>query len=258
MSAGTLSRTKGVISVDASSSPGGLGAPFGSTVGQKYLVAATGLILVGFLLGHFAGNALIFKGRDALNAYARGLHDLGALLWVARIGLLVAFIVHVTVATRLNLRNRAARPEPYQYRRFTRATLASRTMLLSGLMILAFLLYHLAHFTFAVTQQTPDGRNFHQLIQTDWDPLDRAKPRADVYRMVVFGFQNVWVSLTYIAAQLVLALHLSHGVSSTFQTFGCSSPRCWPLIRNVGWLVTAVIVLGNISIPVAVWMRWVQ
>jgi succinate dehydrogenase / fumarate reductase cytochrome b subunit len=258
MSAGPISRTKGVISVDANAGPGRLLAPLATTVGQKYIVAVTGLILVGFLVGHFAGNALIFKGRDALNAYARGLRDLGALLWVARIGLLVAFVVHIAVATRLNLRNKAARPEPYRYRRFTRATFASRTMLLSGLVILAFTLYHLAHYTFAVTQHAPDGTSFHQLVQTDWDPLDRAKPRADVYRMVVLGFQNVWVSLIYVAAQLVLALHLSHGVGSTFQTLGWNAPRYGPLIRNLGWLLTAVIVLGNISIPAAVLAGWVQ
>lgn len=258
MSAGTISRTKGVISVDANASSSRLLVPLASTVGQKYLVAVTGLLLVGFLVGHFAGNALIFKGRDALNAYARGLRDLGGLLWAARIGLLVTFVAHIAIATRLNLRNQAARPEAYHYRRFTRASFASRTMLLSGLVVLAFTVYHLAHYTFAIAQTTPDGRNFHQLVQTDWDPLDRAKERADVYRMVVLGFSNVWISVAYIAAQLVLGLHLSHGISSTFQTLGWNSPRWWPLIRNLGWLVTAAIVLGNISIPIAVLAGWVK
>ena len=229
-----------------------------STIGSKYLVAITGLILVGFLLAHFAGNALVFKGRDALNTYARGLRDLGALLWIARGGLLLAFVVHIYLGIKLNLRNKAARPDKYQHPATVRALFALRTMLLSGMLILAFTVYHLAHYTFGVTQHGPNGVNFHDMVEVGWNPKNPADPRYDVYAMVIAGFSNPWVSISYIIAQLILGLHLSHGIASTMQTFGWNSPRCWPTIRFVGLLVTAVIVLGNISIPVAVWSGMVK
>ncbi|MFL5327402.1 MAG: succinate dehydrogenase cytochrome b subunit [Gemmataceae bacterium] len=257
MSVGTVGGPKGNVSVDRTSVLEWVAPAVKSTVGSKFLVAITGLILVGFLLGHFAGNALVFKGRDAINTYARGLRDLGWLLWVARGGLLAAFIVHIYLGTTLTMRNWAARPERYQFQATMRATFASRTMLFSGLVILAFTIYHLAHYTFAVVQTAPDGRNFHELVQRGWDPAHPTAPRYDVYNMVVFGFSNVWISATYIIAQLILGLHLSHGIASTFQTLGWNSPKYWPMIRNIGWLVSAIIVLGNISIPVAVMAGWV-
>jgi succinate dehydrogenase / fumarate reductase cytochrome b subunit len=260
MSAGSVSRPKGRISVDqpASLDVNWFGPVLKSTVGSKYLVAITGLMLVGFLLAHFAGNALVFKGRDALNTYARGLRDLGALLWVARIGLLVVFVVHIYLAVKLSLRNKAARPDKYQHPATVRASFASRTMLLSGLLILVFTVYHLAHYTFAVTQHGPSGENFHDMVETGWNPKNPAEPRYDVYAMVIHGFSNPWVSISYIVAQLILGLHLSHGISSTMQTIGWNSPRCWPMIRCIGLTITAIIVLGNISIPAAIWAGWVK
>jgi len=254
MSAGTVSRPKGTVSVDNTPALDWMTSAVKTTVGTKFVVAITGLLLVGFLIAHFAGNSLIFKGRDAINAYARGLRDLGWLLWAARIGLLTIFAVHVFLGIKLNLRNKAARPDKYQHPSTLRASLASRTMLLSGLVILAFAIYHLAHYTFTVVQMAPSGQNFHELVQTGWNPHDPTEPRADVYNMVVYGFSNVWISASYIIAQLILGLHLSHGIASTMQTLGWNSPKYWPMIRNLGWLVTAIIVIGNMTIPVAVLM----
>src|SRR5262245_44909640 len=122
MSAGTISRPKGTVSVDNATALEWVGPAFQTTVGSKFLVAITGLMLVGFLIAHVAGNALIYKGPDSLNAYAKGLRDLGWLLWVARIGLLVVFVVHIYLATSLTMRNMAARPERYQFQATVRAT----------------------------------------------------------------------------------------------------------------------------------------
>lgn len=251
MAVGTLPPQKGALSSSKSSVVEWLLPAVRSTIGAKFLVALTGLGLVGFLFGHMAGNLLIYKGRDALNAYAMGLKNLGPLLWVARIGLLALFLSHLGLALKLKLRNKSARPEPYRYQATVQASLASRTMVLSGLVILAFVVYHLLHFTLGVTQATPDGHNFLSLTQT-YRHDGEMSLRHDVYGMVVFGFQKWYVSAVYIVAQLILGLHLSHGISSVFQTLGWNAPRWWPLIQRIGLTLTILLVVGNCSIPLAV------
>ena len=250
MSVGTLPPHKGSVAAAKTPLSAWLKPALTSTIGSKFLVAITGMMLVGFLCGHLAGNLLIFKGQDAINAYAKGLKDLGGLLWVARIGLLVAFVMHVTVAVRLQLRNRSARPERYQYPGTVQASTASLTMLYSGLLILAFVFYHLAHYTFGGVHNADDGRNLLELH----DSLGR----HDVHRMVIIGFSKWWVSLSYVIAQLVLWFHLSHGISSIFQTLGLNAPKYWPIIRGAGLLLATIIVVGNISIPLAVLLGWVH
>lgn len=257
MAVGAAPVKKGPISYNHSPLLPRLCAALNSTIGSKYLVAVTGLILVGFLFGHLLGNLLIFKGKDALNSYAQKLRDMGALLWVARIGLLVVLAIHIRMAVRLNLRNRAARPTPYRFKDTVQATLASRTMVLTGLVILAFVIYHLAHFTFHFVQSTPQGHSFSTLHEPYWDN-GVVKERHDVHAMVIAGFSNAWVVSAYVVAQLFLGMHLSHGIASTMQTLGWSSPRTWPVIRCVGWAATAIIVLGNISIPTAVLLGLVR
>src|SRR2546427_783475 len=151
----------------------------GTTVGHKYLVALTGLALTGFVIAHMTGNLLVFKGRDALNSYALFLKDHGGLLWAARLGLLAAFVLHIALAVRLTLRNRAARPQAYVYEDTVQASVASRTMIWSGLAILAFVIFHLLHYTFgAVFATAPDGTNFLDLsesvnLATPKDPARR-------------------------------------------------------------------------------------
>src|SRR3954447_951035 len=204
-------------------------AALGTTVGSKYVVALTGLALTAFVVVHMAGNLLIFRGRDALNSYALFLKDRGGLLWLARGGLLAMFVLHVWLAVRLTLRNRAARPTRYAYEDTVQASWASRTMIWSGLVILAFVIFHLMHYTFGLVAATaPDGTNYLDLHEslTQASPRDPAQ-RHDVYGMTVYGFRNVAVSIAYIVAQLFLGLHLSHGVSSTFQSMGWAAPRWW-------------------------------
>src|SRR5438067_7413453 len=170
-------------------------APLGTTVGSKYVVALTGLALTGFVVVHMSGNLLLFRGRDALNSYALFLKDRGGLLWLARGGLLTMFVLHIWLAVRLTLRNRAARPTRYAYEDTVQASWASRTMIWSGLVILAFVIFHLMHYTFGLAFATAPG---------DVNFLDLRDPARhhDVYAMTVYGFRNVGVSVAYIVAQV--------------------------------------------------------
>lgn len=232
-----------------------------STVGTKYLVALTGLGLTGFVFGHLAGNLNIFLGPDALNAYAQKLKSLGPLLWVARLGLLVMFVLHLGLTLRLKWLNAAARPERYAYEQTIQATWASRHMLLTGLVVLAFLIFHLMHFTFAAVaaDAVVDGasKNFLELHE-HYRAYGEDHVRHDVHAMVVAGFRNVPVAVAYIIAQVFLGLHLSHGIGSIFQTLGLNHPSYARLIQRAGVTLAVVLAAGNIAIPVSVMMGWVK
>jgi len=203
------------------------------------IMAVTGLALCLFLIGHLSGNLLTFVGADAFNDYAARLKSLGPLLWVARIGLLAVFGTHVVTAIMLTRKNRAARPEGYVFSSTLQASYASRTMVVSGMVTLLFVLYHLAHFTL----HWVDSAN-----ATHMDYLGR----HDAFQMLVLGFQNPITSGLYIVAMLVLGSHLSHGLSSLFQSLGLNHKNFSPTIRKIAPLLGWTIVLGFISIPVAV------
>jgi succinate dehydrogenase / fumarate reductase cytochrome b subunit len=247
---------------------------FGTTVGAKILIALTGLILVGFVVFHMIGNLKVLYGRDAINAYAYFLkHSLGPYLWAARAVLLVAFVAHIALALRIRLKTAAARPVGYAVYRPVQATISSRTMLLTGLVILAFTLFHLAHFTFGwvtpaafdvpVTVATPDGLqtvppgqpvNYLDLRE----PMPDGTDRHDVYNMMIAGFHNPIVSIIYIIAQLFLFAHLAHGFQSTIQTLGLKGRRFAPFWSGFGYAVAFLVAAGNIAIVVAVWAGAVQ
>jgi succinate dehydrogenase / fumarate reductase cytochrome b subunit len=167
---------------------------FGSTVGRKYLVAVTGILLVLFLIGHLVGNLLLYAGRDAMNSYAQGLKNLGAGLWVIRAGLLAVFVVHISLAISLNLASKKARGVAYASPLKPQvSSFATRSMVLTGLLVLAYVVYHILHFTVGAIQ--PSG---HALVQKLADGTER----ADVYSMVVAGFQNIAVSLSYVSREV--------------------------------------------------------
>jgi succinate dehydrogenase / fumarate reductase cytochrome b subunit len=197
-------------------------------------MAVTGIILVGFLIAHFLGNALVFLGPEAINSYSAGLHDLGELLWVARIVLLVAIGLHIVSALKLAGKNAAARPQRYKVKRDRVTNYAARTMLWSGPILLGFILFHLAHLTLGVT------------------PGDYAHSPTDVYSNVVRGFSIWWVSLLYIVSMLALGYHLFHGVWSMFQSLGWNHPTYNARLMRAALGVTLLVTLGNISIPLAV------
>lgn len=215
---------------------------FRSSLGKKYIMAISGLLLFGFVVMHMLGNLQIFLGPEPINAYAKFLKSNLELLWPARIGLLALAILHITTAAQLVIENRAARPERYGHTRPPVATsFASRTIAISGLIIFAFIVYHLLHFTFGVTDP-----NFLTL-KDPTDPL-----RHDVYRMMVLGFSNVWVSLFYIIAMGLLCLHLGHGVGSLFQSLGLRNKTYVRLIHRFSKAAALVIFIGNASMPIAV------
>lgn len=216
-----------------------------SSIGAKSIVALTGMGLTLFVIAHMVGNLQLFLGPDALNAYATKLKEMPELLWTARIGLLTIFVVHIGLTLWLAVHNRQARPVGYVFPNTRAASIASRTMVYSGLALLAFTLLHLAHYTFGL--MNPE-------YLTAMDP----KNRHDVYSMVVRGFRVWWVSLLYIISMLLLGLHLSHGVSSMFQSLGLNRPRYNPWIQRGGLTVAWVLMIGNISMPVAVLLGFVK
>ncbi len=219
---------------------------FTSSVGQKFIMAVTGLALFLFVFGHMAGNLQVFLGPESLNRYGAFLHGLGDVLWVVRGGLLAMVVLHIWSAARLTRENRAARPQPYAQQELVAASYASRTMIWSGLIIAAFVIYHLLHFTADVAAVNGTGKDFAGPLFTD------DKGRHDVYAMVVLGFRKPWVSCFYIVAMTLLCLHLSHGVSAMFQSLGWKSPAYAPLIDCGAKAISWIIYLGYISIPISV------
>src|ERR1700724_3292627 len=193
-----------------------------SSVGRKMIVAVTGVILLLFVIGHLLGNLQIYLGPEWINAYSQHLRDLGPLLWMIRAFLLVSVLLHIYFTILLAIENRRARPEAYRDRNYIKASWASRHMVVSGLVVLAFIIFHLLHFT---------ARKFNpQFPLLRLDPLNR----YDVYSMMVYGFQNVYVSAFYIVGLFLLTLHLTHGSSSFFQSLGVNNQRLTPRLAIGG------------------------
>ena len=195
-------------------------------------MAVTGVVLVGFVVVHMLGNLLLYQGPAAINAYAEKLREMPAVLWGVRLALLVSVLLHIWAAASLTRTNMAARGVGYRERRSRESTYASRTMRWSGVILLLFIVYHLLHFTVG---------NVHPSFIP-----------GDVYHNMISGFQIGIVPFFYILSMLALGLHLYHGVWSLMQTVGFSHPRYDRLRYAFAALVTAVVVLGNLSFPVAV------
>ncbi len=210
-----------------------------SSIGRKVLMAITGVLMFGFVVGHMIGNLQIFIGQDQLNTYAQALKDLPALTYTVRIIMLVVLIIHVWNAVRLYFENRASRPIAYVFNNTVQASLASRTMFWTGLGVFLYVVYHLLHFTFIAT----NPRYAH---------LTDAAGRHDVYSMVVLGFQNYLISAVYIVAMFLVAYHLSHAIFSFLQTLGLNSPRVESTLRKIAYVFSVVIFVGYVSMPVAV------
>lgn len=210
-----------------------------SSIGKKWLVAITGLIWVGYVIGHLIGNLQVFAGPEQINQYATFLHSIPVGLWIARIVLIAALVLHIVLTIKLTAENRAARPDRYQKRANVQATAAARTMMLSGPLVLAFIIFHLVHFT---------TRNIYPDYNTWLDPAGH----PDVYRMLIAGFTSPLVSGFYVLAIILLCLHLSHGFSSLLQTLGINSKKTMDLFSKGGRALAVLIAIGYISIPAAV------
>lgn len=210
-----------------------------SSVGKKILMAVSGLILYGFVIGHMVGNMKVYFGPEAFNHYAEGLRTLGdpifgrgQLLWIARIILLAAVGIHILAVVQLYVKSKKARKHAYRKYNASEFSYASRTMLWGGLAILAFVIFHLLDLT--------------------WGTVNPNFRHGDAYHNFVTTFQRVPVSLAYIAAMVPLGMHLYHGFWSTLQTLGANNPKYNRLRRPIALTLALAIVVGNISFPIAV------
>lgn len=232
---------------------------FQSSIGRKFLMAVSGLVLTGFAFGHLVGNFQIFAHPDKINGYAHFLHSLGPALWIVRLVLLAAVGVHIWAAVALTLESRSARgPEKYGVHKWLAATWASRTMRISGLVVGAFVVYHILHFTVGLvgTEYYKDGLPAHTMADTFallGFPIVQAGAQVDdVYSMVFIGFGHPLVSGFYILATGLLAVHLWHGADSMFQTLGLRSDKWSCALRKVVALLALGYFLGNLAIPGAI------
>ena len=236
-----------------------LGNLFSSSIGRKFLMAITGLVLVGFVIGHLVGNLQIFGNPDHINGYAHFLQSLGPVLWVVRLVLLACVGIHIWAAVVLTLENKTARgPESYGVKRFIRASVASRYMRLTGFVVLAFIVYHLAQFTVGVAShdtfkaQLPEYRMTEDFHIAGFPVVMAGSEVHDVYSMVFLGFANPIISLFYIVAVGLLAVHLWHGVESMFQTVGWRNAKWATVLQRVVALLCLAYFLGNLAIPGAI------
>jgi succinate dehydrogenase / fumarate reductase, cytochrome b subunit len=235
-----------------------VGSFFGSSIGRKILMAVTGLVLIAFVVGHLVGNLQIFQDPDHINGYAHFLRDLGWLLWAARIGLIVAVAVHIWAATVLTLENNKARGGAYGFKHTIQATLASRTMRWTGYIVLIFVLYHLAHFTWGAAQTTTFKDNLpaytmqHEYRVAGFPVVATGTKVPDVHTMMILGFQHPLVSVFYIVAVGLLSFHLLHGIDSMFQTLGLRTSKWSGALRTIAVVFCLAYFAGNLAIPAAV------
>src|ERR1051326_3518896 len=204
-----------------------------TTIGKKVLMAVSGVVWFGYVIGHLLGNLQIYAGPERINAYAEFLHHWPTVLWGTRLLLVVAIVTHVAASTQLALRNFSARPVAYAMKNDLATTYAARTMLWSGPILLLFIGYHLAHLTFGLTPEF------------DYDP-------HDVYGNVVSSFSIWWLAAWYVFAQVALCLHLYHGAWSFLQTLGANHPRYNAWRRRCAAAASLAIFVGYVSIPVSV------
>jgi succinate dehydrogenase / fumarate reductase cytochrome b subunit len=219
-----------------------------SAVGKKWVMAVTGIVLMGFVLAHMIGNLKLYLSKEEINLYGEALRTMPGpllprtvLLWTIRIVLILAFVFHIHAAIGLSLINRRARPaaDRYQSRRdYVAADYASRTMRWTGIIILAFLVFHLMDLT--------------------WGNANPQFLRGDPYNNLVYSFRRVPVAIVYVFANLALAFHLYHGTWSLFQSMGITNPRYNVLRRRFAQGFAAIILVGNISFPIAVQLHAVD
>lgn len=208
-------------------------------IGKKAVMAITGVMLVGYVFAHLLGNLQIYSSdAEQINRYAGFLHNPAnaAALWAARSVLLVAVALHIIAATQLWLQNRAARPIGYVKKADLPASYAARTMIWSGPIVGAFVIFHVLHLTAGKVLELRElGPNM-----------------PDVRYNVITGFSNPWISGFYILAMILLCLHLYHGMWSMFQSLGISHPRYTPIVKKAAAVLAILVAVGNCSIPIAV------
>jgi succinate dehydrogenase / fumarate reductase cytochrome b subunit len=212
-----------------------------STIGKKIIMGITGLIGIGFVILHMAGNLQALVSQDKINSYGALLHGpLAELTWLLRIVLIIAVLLHVLMAYQLTMRSRAARPIGYVHKEPQVATIASRTMKWGGVLLLVFIVVHLLHFT---TETIDPG---------GWRGMTDVQGHRDVYGNIVASFRIWWVAAFYVVAMIALALHLYHGAWSSVRSLGYAKSTPHPLHRRIALAVAIVVWLGFTIIPVGV------
>jgi succinate dehydrogenase / fumarate reductase cytochrome b subunit len=227
-----------------------LTAYWNSSIGKKLVVALTGLFLLLFLAGHLVGNLVVFMGPEPFNAYAYFLHHMGhgAGIWAFRIVMLVMLGAHIIATIALTRQNRAAR-KSYECNTTIQASKSSRFMILSGLTILAFFIYHMLHFTVRAGNEYDNPALYTFLLD--------GKEVHNAWKMVIDGFSVWYVSAFYIVSMTLLASHLVHGFQSVFQTLGLRSKKTAATLDQLSIAYTAFIWIGFVSIPVAILLGWI-
>lgn len=215
-----------------------------SSLGKKFIMAVTGLFMLLFVIAHMFGNFTIFGGAEGINAYAAHLRAIPPLLWIFRAVMLAAFAVHIWMGFRLYLDNKEARPVEYAMKKNQRTSFSARTMIWTGVLLGIFVIYHLLHFTLhvAISPEIAAG------VGANVDPLQR----PDVFKMVVLSFGSFPVSLVYVAAMIVLLLHLAHGIQSFFQSLGATNDNTLPVLEKWGRGVAFVLMLGFVLVPISI------
>ncbi len=211
-----------------------------SAVGKKWVMAVTGLMMIGFVVAHMVGNLKIFISESAIDHYAEWLRTIGypilpetGVLWLLRVGLVGAVVLHISAATSLTRTNHAARPTGYKSpREYVAADFAARTMRWTGVIVTLFIIFHLLDLT--------------------WGRTGADHVPGNVYQNIINSFTRVPVAIAYIIANIAIAFHLYHGAWSMFQSLGINSPRFNPWRRSFAVGVASIIAVGNISIPVLV------
>ncbi|MCX6154521.1 MAG: succinate dehydrogenase cytochrome b subunit [Candidatus Kapabacteria bacterium] len=247
-----------------------------STILSKVVMAVTGVLLVLFLFGHMLGNLQVFIGSEAYNSYSQFLQSLGEILWLIRIVLFIALVLHIITSIRLKLLNRCANPTRYEVKNYVKATLTARTMIWTGIMIFCFLAFHLAQFTLRITDD--ESKNMKDMNDKNYsmflkDPrgsveinkdkyfyaegIKIMKERHDTYKMVVKGFRNPLISLLYVVAMVILVFHLNHAIQSAFQTLGLNHPNYWPCIQRSSFWVSLLIGIGFCLVPLSIMLGFV-
>jgi succinate dehydrogenase / fumarate reductase cytochrome b subunit len=201
-------------------------------------MAITGLLMVLFVVGHLLGNLSIFAGADGINTYAAKLHSLAAVVWLTRVVMLTAVGFHLVISIQITLENNRANPTPYAVDRKLRTSFAGKNMIWTGLLLGAFIVFHLFHFTV---------RSIPGVVQIQ-DTLGR----FDVFAMVADAFGHAITALVYVVAMVSLFLHLTHGIQSTFQSLGLNNPKTMPGFVKFGTALSVIFLIGYGSIPVAI------
>jgi len=222
---------------------------FTSSLGKKYLMAVSGVVLVLFACGHMVGNLQIFLPPEAINKYARLLHASEELLWGVRLVMLTMIGLHIWSALKLTVENKEARPQQYAVWKPNSAGFASRTMIFSGLIIAVFVVFHLLHYTVRLEAVTGVPSTQPPLTFAD---LQTDDGHQDVYAMVIAGFSVWYVSVFYMVAVGLLCSHLSHGIQAMFQSLGFRNFNYSPLLKQAAIGISIALFLGYAAVPAGV------